>query len=155
MYRKPRPITAEKERLLYHRTKVDVMDQKWYDEREERQPGWPEKFEHAKIEKVGEEPVRDTRLEVVKKWRRPLSEEKIRHPRDQKQLLLQQGQNLKTLLGKESVQLLKQNASNIKKERKEHNPDQVLERHTFNQFFTRTDFNPVQKSRDEKLADLY
>ena len=83
-HRKSRPFTAKEERFLYHKTKTDILDQPWYDPQEKRQPGWPEKFEHAKIEKVGEEPVKDTRLEIVKKWRRPLSEEKIRHPRDQK-----------------------------------------------------------------------
>ena len=43
----------------------------------------------------------------------------------------------------------------MKKERKEHYPHQVQERHIFNQFFTRNEFNPVQQTRDEKLADLY
>jgi hypothetical protein len=62
--------------VKYQRKKVDVLDVQWYDPPYEQKPGYPKKYEHAKIMTLGGDPVPDTRLEIVKKWRRPLSADK-------------------------------------------------------------------------------
>ena len=74
--RKTQKITSEYDRAKYFRTKVDVLDVPWYDEPCEQKPGYPKKYEHAKILELGGEPVPDNRLQIIKKWRRPLSADK-------------------------------------------------------------------------------
>jgi hypothetical protein len=76
--------------LKYHKKK-DVLDQKWYDEQEEPEEGWPKNFEYAKIKKLGGSPKADKRLRCIKKWRRPLSAEREFTGRQKKLLDLQTG----------------------------------------------------------------
>ena len=121
--RKTRPITSETDRFKYFRQKVDVLDQPWYDEPCEPKPGYPEKYEYAKIQKLGGDPVPDNRLHIIKKWRRPLSADKNYSEWQKKQLALQKGKNLKTLMGQDQIRILKQNQKYLKKNKEGYEPE--------------------------------
>lgn len=63
-----------------------MLEKPWYDQPIRESEDWPKHFEHARIHKVGHDPLADSRPEPIKRWRRPLSEEKIYIPWQQKEL---------------------------------------------------------------------
>lgn len=151
-----RPITSEQDQIKYHKKGVDVLDQKWYDEPGEREPDWPENFDHAKIKKVGGDPIGDQRPRCVQKWHRPLSAERIYSERIKKQLDMQRGQSLAALLGKEQVILLKENHTQLKTESLSANPPTLASKPTtFTKHFQRTDKNQVILTKQQQLAEFY
>lgn len=119
-----RPLTSKRDRDKYWVPKVDVLDEQWYDERDPAwTPAWPKYYEHAKIQEVGGEPVRDPRAERVQRWRRPVSEEKERPPWEERQIELQRGHSIKQLVGKDTVRALKKVSKDLKRDRDTYHPD--------------------------------
>ena len=75
--------------------KRDILEEKWYDEAPEPVEGWPKNYEYARIKRIGDEPSKDNRFNDIKKWRRPLSEEREYSPKQQKLIDMQTGQSLR------------------------------------------------------------
>lgn len=90
-----RPLTSYKDFKKFHLNKRDILEEKWYDEAPEPVEGWPKNYEYARIKRIGDEPSKDNRFNDIKKWRRPLSEEREYSPKQQKLIDLQTGQSLR------------------------------------------------------------
>ena len=153
--RHKRPLTSYKDFQKYHLKRRDVLQQKWYDEKQEPVEGWPENYEYAQVKKVGEEPRKDNRLGCIKKWRRPLSAEKEYSKKHQKHIDMQKGQSLKQLFGADEVNLLRKRKAEIIKERNQFEPQQNQERQHFLAHFERTDYNQHFQMKQAALQTFH